>query len=165
MDAGGAHRDRFNGDSIDGRRNPELFLPIELFQIFVSGAFHEDAKGRAIYRQARLEASKVALPPDFWTRLEEITHTYVVTLNRARALNGQAATAEGNDRERLRKESQDIQATQCQTLAENLDAARNAFGRQFFDRFLYESVAPGAGIGLARPNTPSELMAMTRGCR
>jgi len=81
---------KLDGDSIDGHRNPELFLPIELFRIFVSGAFTEDPAGRAVYRQARVQASSAALPKDFWTRLETITHSYVTTLSRARALNREA---------------------------------------------------------------------------
>jgi hypothetical protein len=154
-----------SNDTINGRRNPELFLPIELFQIFVSGAFTEDPTGRAVYRQGCVEASTVALPADFWARLETITGTYVFTLNRARALNREAGAAQGNDRKRLQHQSATIQAKQCETLADNLESARQAFGQPFFDRFLYESVAPDSGIGLERPNTPSELMRIANGCR
>src|SRR5436190_20968667 len=78
------------GDIIDGRRNPELFLPIELFRIFVSGAFTEDATGRAVYREGCVQDSTVRLPPNFWPQLEEITSKYVTTLGRARGLNRQA---------------------------------------------------------------------------
>lgn len=153
------------GDVIDGRRDPELFLPIELFQIFVSGAFTEDATGRAVYREGCIQDSSVQLPPNFWSRIDEITVTYVTTLNRARAINRQAGAAEEAERERLNRQSQEIQARQCQRLAENLESARRAFGRQFFDRFLYEAVAPTSGIALQRPNTPSEMLQFERGCR
>ena len=153
------------GDSIDGHRNPELFLPIELFRIFVSGAFVEDPKGREIFRTALAELSSVPLPADFWPGLLEITRTYMTTLNRARELNREAGAAEGAERRRLQLESETVQAKQCRTLADNLEAARKRFGEPFFDRFLYESVAPTAGIGFQRPSTPAELTRLATGCR
>jgi len=156
---------RLDGDSIDGHRNPELFLPIELFRIFVSGAFVEDRKGREVFRTARAELSSVPLPPDFWSGLEEITLTYMSTLNRAQEINREAGAAEGAERRRLQLESETLQARQCRTLAENLDTARKRFGEKFFDRFLYESLAPTAGMGFQRPSTPAELTWLARGCR
>ena len=153
------------GDVIDGRRNPELFLPFELFRIFVSAAFTEDPTGRSVYRDGCIQDSTIPLPSNFWIRLEQITSTYITTLNHARALNRQAGAAEGAERARLEQQSQEIQAKQCQRLAENLEAVRSAFGRRFFDRFLYEAVAPTAGIGLERPSTPAELLQLERGCR
>jgi hypothetical protein len=153
------------GDVINGNVHPELFLPVELFSIFINAAFAPSEEDRSIYRQASAERSSQPIPADFWLRLEELTHEYNAVMAEARGINKRAGVSTGAERERLMRESEVLQARQCARLARALEQSRVAFGKAEFDRFLYEAVAPTAVIALAEPSTPAQLVYLNEGCR
>ncbi|MEO6260432.1 MAG: hypothetical protein ABIP63_08775 [Thermoanaerobaculia bacterium] len=104
---------------IDGRRNPELFLEYELFDILLAGLAPETltrAKQRAFYgpsiRQFGYDENA------FWNSLESVVSGY---------LAGGSAETDGEAR--------------CVERYQALQAARRLFGHRF-DQFLYLVVAP-----------------------
>jgi len=152
------------GDIIDGKSHPELFLPIELFRIFVNGAFASDEEGRAVYREGCETLSTIPLGDNFWTELAIITSPYVQTLKNVRAINQAAVVTSGPERARLEREAEALHRDLCTSLARALTEARQKFGHRAIDRVLYESVAPTAGITTAAPNTAAELRYLAGGC-
>jgi hypothetical protein len=153
------------GDSLDGNKHPELFLPIELFEFLVSGTMTIPEDMRVRRRASFEKRSRQKLPANFWHRLESMVATYATTVVRARELNARSAAASGDEQAQLREESRRIQAGQCRELHDGLERARAEFGRAFFDRFLYETVPYGAGITFAGVPTAAQLTAMIEGCK
>jgi len=152
-------------DSLDGNTHPELFLTVELFQFLVRGALTTPADFKRVRRRGFEQRSRQPLPPNFWQRLESMMATYVAADARAKAIIERAAAASGEERERLDQQSHREQAGQCRELHDGLERARAEFGRAFFDRFLYETVAPGAGITFAGVPTAAQLTSMIEGCK
>jgi hypothetical protein len=120
---------------IDGRRNPELFLPHELFDTLVSG-FAPDAdlreRQRAYYRPA-IRAFGFD-DEQFWARLESVIHPYIA-LSHSYVVFGHAGQSSTK-----RPTADEI----CRARFDALQAARGFFGRETFDRFLYVVIAPSA---------------------
>lgn len=112
--------------SIDGRRNPELFLPHELFESLMSG-LQPDAQRRAAQRQFYAPAIRAAGydPETFWSRLAEVAQAYANV-----RYESSGATAAMSRRQR------------CAERHHALEAARRAFGQDLFERFLYTVIAP-----------------------
>lgn len=140
-------------------------MPIELFRILINGAFAADPEGRAIYRSAREASSTVPLSDEFWIRLGVVAERYVAVWRQIQSINEEAGKASGAERSILDRKSQVLSGELCGVLAASLTGARREFGRDAFDRFLYESVAPNVVITTAAPNTQEELSFMTRGCK
>lgn len=107
---------------IDGARNPELFLPHELFDGLLTG-FTPDLELRARQRQSFARAIRAFGYDDaeFWRRLEVVSAEYV-------ALKYGDGRADWTAR--------------CRARHAALQAARNTFGG--FDVFLYTVIAPSA---------------------
>ncbi|HUJ14053.1 MAG TPA: hypothetical protein VL284_09730 [Thermoanaerobaculia bacterium] len=135
---------------IDGSRNPELFLPHELFDILVKDGLSSDpsiaAKSR-LRLAGRLRSAGFD-PETFWPALESVSAPYLVWTNK-RSLQGR----ETDER--------------CLARYEALQAARSVFGRQAFDRMLYSVIAPGAqfGAGTSMGNPADFLRREANGCQ
>ncbi len=114
---------------IDGARNPELFLPHELFQ-FLLQAFNGDPEQQA--KQMRYFAPRLIKagfdPQTFWPALQSVSSEYLAL--REIASHSSAESAE-----------------KCRARFAALDAARGMFGAERFDRMLYTAVAPGTALG------------------
>lgn len=112
-----------NGYGIDGRRNPELFLPHELFDYLLSGLANDQelrAKQRG-WIGPRLRA--FGYDDDrFWLQLEIISSSYLA----AKHAPDQAPDSDRIERNCLRNAA--------------LASSRAAFPR--FDEFLYTVIAP-----------------------
>lgn len=110
---------------IDGRRNPELFLPHELFSSLLTGVRLREplrTKQRGFFRESiRRFGFEDEL---FWRELERAAADLTSMLETKRV---DASPDEG-----------------CRQRHRALQTAREIFGRQRFDRFLYEVVAPAA---------------------
>jgi hypothetical protein len=109
---------------IDGHRNPELFLPHELFDYLLHGFNTDPAlqlKTRAAYASCLTRAGFD--PEQFWPALESISTPYLAL--RDRKINSRSEAAE-----------------QCHARFVALNAARRVFGSDRFDRMLYTAVAP-----------------------
>ena len=129
---------------IEGERNPELFLPHELFEGLVDkiepGKTPPDAFGTNL-SDFGFDAAT------FWPKLEQLSAGY-------REIQYKYKTAE----ERVAR---------CRALIDAFDAARAAFGRKEFDAFLYKAVASATRLTIAtsEPNPVARLRREARGCR
>ena len=106
---------------IDGSRNPELFLPTEVFDAILSGLGPDEAlsaRQRAYYQPA---ISGLGYDPDtFWAALKTLSADYL-PIRFGRHTAGE---------------------TQCRQRFDALAASRAWFGQTAFDRILYAVVAP-----------------------
>lgn len=135
---------------IDGRRNPELFLPHELFDTLLrvygpdkqSAARRREDYGRALSALGFDEK-------DFWSRLEAVSSEYIALQNSPRS--------PGRDDEAHRID-------RCRARYSALQSARNTFGG--FDALLYMVVAPGQQYGVsADGDEMARLRAEAEGCQ
>jgi hypothetical protein len=125
---------------IVGWRNPELFLPHELFDALLGA----DKSGRDSY-VARLgdfgwEAAS------FWTALDELSAGYVAVRYKQRTSSGAAAA--------------------CRARFDALERARETFGKKKFDAFLYSAIPPGmvSTTSTPEPDPAASLRRAARGC-
>jgi len=134
---------------IEGRRNPELFLPFELVRGLLDAGFDADmnrrALNRALYRDgiAALGVNEA----DFWSLL---------ATSQERARRPHLATAV------------DADTVVCRVRVAVLDGMRQRFGRDVFDQFLYVTVAPYTSLSSSTTNTHSGKMELLReeaGCQ
>lgn len=130
------------------RRHPELNLPHELFDGLMT-VFSSDAEIRFLQRDLYIRHGLRYAGFDeatFWSELESLTADYV----------------------RIRYDSPSTGRDDiCRARYEALEAARNAFGRERFDKMLYIVVAPlgsmSAGTNGADP--AARLRREAEGCR
>jgi hypothetical protein len=136
------------GYLIDGRRNPELFLPHELFDMLLSGLTPDEslrAKQRASY-----QASLRSLGYDdvaFWNALASVSGEYLTIRFE-------------NSEEAFRQ--------RCHARFEALQSARKLFGPAKFDRVLYTVIAPTAFTSATASHDTdfeAELRRNAQGCR
>lgn len=160
-----AHERGVAVDAFDGRTNPELFLPHEVFRTLMSMAFVGPSRNGASFRQGFMpEVGRHGLPIDFWERLEKVTAVYITDARTEVDLLEPAtqATERGRKaREALRIKQKDL----CASRAAALDAARKEFGQERFDRFLYEAIAPNMFRVEDRVADPQVLGWVAGGCR
>jgi hypothetical protein len=150
-------------DSFDGA-HAELFLPSEVFSDFVHLAF--DPQSRDTFRHfSAAEVRNAGLPPDFWKRLDGIIAFHVADVRAERDLLASRSKSSGPARERVAKALELKRTDVCRSRVEALAAARNAFGREHFDRFLYESVAINMFQITDRLSTAAQLRQWEGRCR
>lgn len=143
-----ARHPEFRGtDSIDGRLHPELFLPEELFEHLIWQGF---VLLPEVYPLHVMSISTGILDaPDEWVRLEEVAGEVIENLQQQRILlkrsseKGLGAAEDG--------QLTALRARRCKAQISALERAREAFGRDAFDRFLYQSVAPSMSIAISAP--------------
>lgn len=116
-------------DLIDGATHPELFFPSELFEHLVTSGFV--ALPQAYPEVVRQRSSDLFRERRDWDRLGVIVNKYVEFLKADRAGRPSATTSRGSEN-----------STRCKASADALEEARRTFGRDRFDRMLYEAVAP-----------------------
>jgi hypothetical protein len=128
---------------IDGGRNPELFLPHELFDYLLRDGFDTDPERRSKNRAAvaRLLCRAGFDPDGFWPKLESVSGIYLAL--RTREIRSRA---EATDR--------------CRARYEALSAAHELFGSEQFHRMLYSAVAPNVqfSIGTSTFRDPAERL-------
>ena len=153
-------------DSFDGRTHPELFLPHEVFGELIKLAFSESSRTGQVVREGFVPAVKRhGLPPDFWSQLQSVSAVYIADLLAVNDIRAGARQKSGPARERGEKalalRSRDL----CRSRAEALTAARTTFGRERFDRFLYEVIAVNEFYAADRLPDPRVLRNAEEGCR
>lgn len=141
--------------SIDGSRNPELLLPHELFQSLLTGFVPDDDRRRR--KRESLRAGIIAsgfAEELFWAQLRSAASEYIDTY----AYPAPGAVVSLADRRNYGL---------CRTAFDALQNARQVFGRERFDRFLYEVVAPRVWVASATnaPDPAAELRYVEEGCR
>jgi len=148
---------------VDGEWNPELFLPWELFQHLVGSGYLGPQEFLEPWREVRMDRARhLPLGERFWQRLETAIGPYLALARAERqGLETPRGLADSTDDADAEVASQLL----CEARADALEAARQEFGAQTFDRFLYEAVAPGVGIGHSVDRGPWILEYVGRGCR
>ncbi len=148
-------------DVIDGKYDPHLFLPFELFDQLMTMGFADDVRTRAVYRAIKDPyRQRLGLPEDMWERLESIAAPYRSDRKRERenAFSSLPAT------ERL-AEGKEIAMLLCRDRYAALQEADRQFGPSF-KRFLYEAVASSMSSVVIRKDNDYEatLASVNGGC-
>jgi hypothetical protein len=134
-------------NSVVGQRNPELFLPIELFDSLLKGAFPPQSLNQQESRDSYHSVMQGALeaagfnPGSFWRDLEGIAKVPIQADKEFYKLAEMLGHAKPSERATLVKRSEEIAVSMCGPRAAALAAAREHFGKAF-ERFLYRGVAP-----------------------
>lgn len=157
MSVVGMHR--AHADVISGKTHPELFLPTELFEDVVRGAFLQDG-WREVYAS---DMAKAGLPRDFVASLERISSTYVPLLREQEQIRSHRSQLGPAERAvaiaRLAKLDIEI----CRTRHTTLLAARARFGIAL-DRFLYGPVARSRTMYFDELSDAVALTTREKGC-
>jgi hypothetical protein len=80
---------------------------------------------------------------DFWQRLEQAARPYLDSIKAQRALAKEYQVAHPGRRAEIDRQGDERDKEACRLRAQSLETVRATFGREAFDRFLYEAVAPG----------------------
>jgi hypothetical protein len=135
---------------IDGARNPELFLPHELFDYLVKGVGSEERVRSRVRQESAAGLRGAGFDADwFWPALESISAPYLPWFQRR---GGQS------NRDRYER---------CHTRYVALETARQRFGPAQFDRMLYTVVAPNSqySVGTSFPDPREDLRREANGCQ
>jgi hypothetical protein len=148
--------------SIDGKSEPELFLPGELFTFLLNDAFHESALHEQEMRTSIEErAAVLGFGSDLWVRLEKVTAPYL-RLRDERNLRALAAHARSEAHEDSEKDSLAL----CRALAKAFAAAKEEFGEEELLRLLYEVEASTMSLTFGSTEDMSDhLRYREGGCR
>lgn len=151
---------------IDGARDPQLFLPWELFNSLV-GSLREDSL-RERQRHARDIEAFGWKEAEFWSRLTGLTDEY--RARNARLIERMQAMEAMPPAERRTAEAwlEEENIALCGLRADALARARAHFGAESFERFLYTAVAPHIQIssgGTADDRERRRLLFVEAGCR
>jgi len=148
--------------SVEGKDNPELFLPHELFGHLLITSFPPEGDA---YSRRRIEQRAAALGfgSDLWPRLERIAEPLLAYARERHKLAMKTLRAGAEV-----PEPEDIYL-RCRLQADALAAAKVEFGEEAFFRLLYETVAPSLGISDSPDQDATELAKALRyqekGCR
>ena len=155
-------------NNINGQRNPELFLPIEVFEGLLEGAFAEDPRASRVVRASMQEGLVAAgLDPEtFWQTLEVIAREPIRAHRDFFKLAMKMGKATPAERKAISAESGVIVGKLCGPQAATLAEARKRFGAKAFDRFLYRAVAPTMGKLMLSEDPEWEIQARRKegGC-
>lgn len=129
-------------DAFDGRSHPELFLPHQVFDELIKLAYTGDVRTSQLVRDGLTpDVRQHGLPADFWERLRATSSVYVADVHAQRDLNASIRQQQGTARKRAQQALALKQRDACRSRATAFAAARAQFGRERFDRFLYEVIA------------------------
>jgi hypothetical protein len=146
-------------DEIDGKSNPELFVPTELFESLVYSGFV--SLPRVYGRWVRQQTDDLFADSSEWDELGRISAGYAAVLRSERALLDESATAAPARRAEITRELDRIHEQLCAAEATALRAARRSFGSERLDRFLYTVIAPSGVTGVSdRSDAATEARAL-----
>lgn len=167
LEAPTANREmRPSADDFDGKTHPELFLPHEVFRTLVNLAFLGPPRTGQLFRKGFMpEVKRRGLPPDFWERLRSVSAIYVADSQALMEIGPGARQQSGRARDRAEQALALKQGDECRSRADALAAARSEFGRERFDRFLYEVIAVNKFHSEDRLPDPKLLRWAEEGCR
>jgi|GEM_PF-716863 len=153
---------------IVGRRNPELFMPFELFTFLIEGGFNEDARQRENFRKSHASVvARTGLQPEkFWELVELASTDYIANMRHEQALAHKLNRANTDDeRMALRQQIKNNQQPQCAQRAAALAAAARRVGGTAFYRVLYEGIAPMITVGSTEPDLAASYRYAAGGCQ
>lgn len=135
------------GYTINGRHDPELFLPWELFNHLVAIAFSGDTISQQIFRVViERNLAPVEVPPDFWEELEIQASEYIDSITRQRQRAHGMVNSTAPQARAILEELAKLQAADCQRRLRALRTAEKHFGRDYLYQVLYQRVAPETTI-------------------
>lgn len=147
-----------HADVISGKTDPHLFMPTELFESVVTGAFLAEG-WREVYAHDIVQAG---LPKDFLETLGVITGAYLPLLREQHRLRSSRLSAQERAVAIARLAA--LERELCPARQEALAAARARFGVAL-DRFLYGPVARSRTMYFDRISDAAALEAREKGCR
>jgi hypothetical protein len=145
-------------DRIDGRRDPHLFFPSELFDSLARMAYAEEFETRLAYRESKEDDLRaIGLPADFWETMEVITAAYRADRNDAQhyALSQRPEAEKHAAKEVAYKRM-------CRDRRVALREAEERFGAKF-TQFLYTAVAPNISSLILHKTDPQEMRRILTG--
>jgi len=165
-EAGRIHSDSQNTprpfDIIAGARHPELFLPYEVFQSLLDGALRvDDATAAGTRESLDPFVHSLGLPADFWQTVRGQSAPFLSALQAELDVRGLMFRGDAKAGQRLTA----LHERTCRTRAEALERLRRTFGRETFDRFLYEAFAPNMGSTWLSVPDAETLRREAEGCR
>lgn len=140
------------GHSIQGRREPELFLPVELWDLLITFAYSEDGSDTRSLWSKGFESAD--LPHDFWIRIEPGIQQYL-----------DAGSKQALKERNIQLTPDAIDLVRCQELWRSLNRAFDDLGEASLMRFLYETVAPNVFLTVEETPTAAELRWSATGCK
>jgi hypothetical protein len=153
-------------DAFEGKHHPELFLPHEVFDELIKLAFTGSPRASRIIQDGfKHDVKRIGLPSDFWERLHSLSTIYIADLGDLTDAGAGIRKLTGRGRERAEARLAARQVDLCRSRVDALDAARREFGRERFDRFLYEVIAVNMFYGADRLPYAELLQQAERGCR
>ena len=147
-----------HADTISGKTDPHLFMPTELFESVVTGAFLAEG-WREVYAHDIVQAG---LPKDFLETLGVITGAYLPLLREQHRVRSSPLSAQERAVAIARLAA--LERELCAARQEALAAARPRFGVAL-DRFLYGPVARSRTMYFDRVSDAAALEAREKGCR
>ena len=135
------------GDVFHGSTHPELFFPTELYRSLVTAAFIR--LPTIYYLVVEQHTSDLFLDPADWEYLRSVSTEYVSLIAREEALRSQRALGVKAERSQLEREIAAIQRDECVAMAAALRTLRARFGRERFDRTLYEVQTPSLSVSFS----------------
>lgn len=149
-----------------GDRNPELYLPWELFETLLHTAYGPQAEGVAGHRmEYGVVVKRLHLPADFWAQLGDTAKGYLDTWAAIDDLTGEWEAAAPRQRARIERKIEELNRSLCRERAAALARARTHFGAESFDRFLYEAVPPGFRTWSSAPMSADDHRKIEGGCK
>jgi len=145
---------RAPGDVINGRDHPELLLPTELFEYFVRNLTWSDEFRRAYQQQATEIRSDVD-----WKALLERVEPFAANLREERKLLDDLDHATRPDRDVVNRRIVQLRSERCSVKKAALRSVRALLGKERFNRFLYETIAPSESITYDTTHSFDELRA------
>jgi len=152
-------------DSFTGKTNPELFLPHEVFDELMQLAFLLNPRmGDAFRKEMQPEILRYGFPPDFWEKLRNLSVIYMADVRQAYD-NPNARNLRNQTDQREREEFNRNYDVMCRSRADALAKAREVFGAEKFDRFLYEAIARNMFKTIFDREDINALRRASEGCR
>jgi hypothetical protein len=149
-------------DIIAGARHPELFLPYEVFQSLLDGALRvDDATAAGTRKTLDPFIHALGLPGDFWQTVRRQSAPFLSSLQAELDVRGLMFRGDAKAAQRLPA----LHELTCRTRADALEGLRRTFGRETFDRFLYEAFAPNMGSTWLSVPDAETLRREAGGCR
>jgi hypothetical protein len=146
-----------------GATHPEAIFPFELFDILLvteRGKTNDDERGNA-----RLFAYGVTDPDAWWHELHAVVDSYAAPSREIHEAAARLQRADRAERVSLEKKLAELRRAQCRSTAQGLNAAREHFGGETFDQFLYMVIAPELTLQKwAGDDLEKELRYQARGC-
>lgn len=151
--------------SVDGERHPELFMPYEIFQHLLHGAYGPVEEMNLMYRE-RLTPLLQTLGMDesFWIDLEVISTDLLTVDKKRRALTAGLDALPEHKKQEIIQQVDLLQANYCPDRARVIEDAERFFGKEKLYRLLYEGVAKSMGI-TSQGATPEQMKFIAGGCQ